>query len=395
MKLITYTALSLTLAITTTGLKAETNQSPVIGEITVTNNSDFARIGEMVQIEANSVEHKIFIADRHGREIPSQFTHDGFLIFQADVPAGSRAVYSIHEGPRADYDTVAYGRFVPERADDFAWENDYSAYRAYGPALQRKGEKAFGYDVWTKSVAYPIINRRYADNRQGKSFHIDHGDGMDVYTVGPTLGCGTAGIINEDGQIIYPWCFERYEILDQGPLRVSFRLYYPGETRTITLDAGSNFNRTEVRYHGHTETMTVAPGLVLHHPLDGAGEIPMFMENLKGVAMIGYGDPTDKRADNLGTIFVGVITPGDNVHTELLPLTPAVGPASGHLLTKTEISPTDTLTYYWGANWSKATVPDMTSWKKVMTDFAKRITNPLTVSLKTKETPRTGANDRK
>ena len=28
-----------------------------------------------------------------------------------------------------------FGRFVPERKDDFAWENEYAAFRMYGPAL--------------------------------------------------------------------------------------------------------------------------------------------------------------------------------------------------------------------------------------------------------------------
>ena len=29
-----------------------------------------------------------------------------------------------------------YGRHVPERKDDFAWENEYAAFRMYGPALK-------------------------------------------------------------------------------------------------------------------------------------------------------------------------------------------------------------------------------------------------------------------
>ena len=49
-------------------------------------------------------------------------------------------------------DVVACGRQYPERLDDVAWENDRAAYRAYGPALQEKGARAFGYDIWTKSA---------------------------------------------------------------------------------------------------------------------------------------------------------------------------------------------------------------------------------------------------
>jgi len=46
-------------------------------------------------------------------------------------------------------------RFVPERADDFAWENDQIAFRAYGPAARNKPENS-GFDCWLKRVDYPM-----------------------------------------------------------------------------------------------------------------------------------------------------------------------------------------------------------------------------------------------
>ena len=33
--------------------------------------------------------------------------------------------------------------------------------RAYGPALQATGEKAYGYDVFTKRVPEPVVEDRY------------------------------------------------------------------------------------------------------------------------------------------------------------------------------------------------------------------------------------------
>ena len=36
-------------------------------------------------------------------------------------------------------ETVTYARFVPERSDDFAFENDKVAFRIYGPALKNSG----------------------------------------------------------------------------------------------------------------------------------------------------------------------------------------------------------------------------------------------------------------
>ncbi len=370
------------LSLLSIGLNPENKaEKPIpFGEITVTNHNDFPRTKEIAETDAVFIKDgKYFLSDSIGKEIPSQLTHDGKLIFQMDIPPHSIVKYKIWKGHPADYDTVAYGRFVPERADDFAWENDRSAYRAYGPALQRNGEKAFGYDVWTKSVSYPIINQRYYDNLKGISFHTDHGDGMDVYNVGPTLGCGTAGVIDEDGDIVYSWCFERYEILDCGPLRISFRLYYPNEVRTITLDAGSYFNRTEIQYLGYNDSITVAPGIVIHHPLEPQSKIPLFTQCVNNMTVIGYADPTDRRAPDQGTIFVGTITPG--AKSRLQPLASCVGDASGHILAEVKISPRQPFVYYWGAGWSKSTISDIDSWHKIMTNFTYALSTPPTVTV--------------
>lgn len=82
----------------------------------------------------------------------------------------------------------AYCRFVPERLDDFTWENDRIAFRMYGPEMWTIPAKrcGSGVDVWVKKVRYPIINKWY----KRKSYHRDEGEGADIYKVGKTLGCG-------------------------------------------------------------------------------------------------------------------------------------------------------------------------------------------------------------
>jgi pectinesterase len=53
-----------------------------------------------------------------------------------------------------------FARYVPERLDDFAWENDKIGHRTYGPALaapdeSKTGKEIFvasGLDVWCKRV---------------------------------------------------------------------------------------------------------------------------------------------------------------------------------------------------------------------------------------------------
>ena len=53
-----------------------------------------------------------------------------------------------------------YGRFVPERKDDFAWENEYAAFRMYGPAL-RPENPSNGVDLWLKASPELVVDRFY------------------------------------------------------------------------------------------------------------------------------------------------------------------------------------------------------------------------------------------
>lgn len=147
------------------------------------------------------------------------------------------------------------------------------------PALQATGERAFGYDIWVKSVAEPVVEKRYEGelNPETKariselkktdpkaadelyksvSYHVDHGNGLDCYKVGPTLGGGTAALMVND-TIVYPYCYKTFEVLDNGPLRFTVKLTYNplivngdsvSRTRLISLDAGSQLNKTVVTY---------------------------------------------------------------------------------------------------------------------------------------------------
>ena len=280
---------------------------------------------------------------------------------------------------------VACGNVYPNRLDDVAWENDKAGYRAYGPALQRTGEKAYGYDVFTKSVAYPVLERRYqmetsseilsriselrkqgkkneADSlRNATSYHVDHGNGMDCYNVGPTLGGGTAALLHGT-DIIYPYCYQHVEILDNGPLRFCMRLrYHPFslaadsgvvETRKITLDAGSHLNKTEVIYNRLSKPTGIVAGIVLH-PQNPDG---YFYNTEKGILV--YADSTNNKRNNNGVIYVGLVfgqypdSTGvrwfDDAEKKKRP------GALGHVLGYGTYYPGTAYTYYWGSGWSKS-----------------------------------------
>ena len=248
--------------------------------VTVTNSLALERAGEMVEVPMSDVTAKLQLADtaqivvlnEDGQQVPYQVTYDEKVVFPATVKANGTATYTIQSGTPEPYNVIACGRYYPERLDDVAWENDLGGYRAYGPALQKRGERGFGYDLFTKyNTTEPILESLYAEEldkekrakiaelkktdpkaaaelQNAISYHIDHGYGMDCYAVGPTLGCGTAALMAGD-TIIYPYCYRTQEILDNGPLRFTVKLEFNPltvrgdsnvvETRVITLDAGS------------------------------------------------------------------------------------------------------------------------------------------------------------
>lgn len=113
-------------------------------------------------------------------------------------------------------------RFVSERADDFAWENDKIAFRAYGPGLEGGGH---GIDCWFKRVDYPMIDTWYREDAAGKSYHIDHGEGYDPYIVGATCGCGGLGLWVA-GKIVAPKTFKDWKIVRSTPAESVFMLRY-------------------------------------------------------------------------------------------------------------------------------------------------------------------------
>ena len=141
------------------------------------------------------------------------------LLLAAPVFLGlSCAVFSETAAPRT------FCRFVPERKDDFAWENDKIAFRAYGPAL-REGAEDSGIDCWLKRVDYPIIDKWYAGSLEGTSYHVDHGEGSDPYHVGSSRGCGGLGLwFNE--QLITSDTFTDWEIVTCEPDESMFVLSY-------------------------------------------------------------------------------------------------------------------------------------------------------------------------
>lgn len=275
------------------------------------------------------------------------------------------------------------GRVYPERNDDLSWENDLVAFRVYGPQTQKNGERSFGYDLflkypekgpvlellygnqcspsnWAKVDSLRKIDRQLAkDFENSFTYHLDHGFGMDCYAVGSTLGCGVAAIALGDS-IVYPWCYESVEILENGPDRFKAQLTFAPkkigddeavvERRVITLDKGSHLNHCEVSYSGLTKQQTIVVGFPMR--MDGT----QYCDVPKGLLAIT--DPT-QGSDN-GKIYLGVVCEN--------PCEKAVIIDNHWLLTST-IAPGETFTYNWGFAWDRTDIPTYSQWIQYLRNF--------------------------
>lgn len=370
-------------------------------QVTVSNPLDLDRSGELVEVCMEQVSERlaldntdqIVVINEAGEQMPYQITSDGKLIFPTEVMAGDATTYTIQAGTPQEglFEKSVYGRKYPERVDDVAWENDRVAFRTYGPALQASGERAFGYDIWLKRVSELVVEERYEKElRQSISYHVDHGNGLDCYKVGPTLGSGTTALLVGDS-LIYPYCYVgEPEILDNGPLRFTVKLNYAPtkvkedvavtETRIITLDKGSHLNKTVVTYNGLTKSCSVAAGIVIHSENPEA----YLLNAEKGY--VTYTDLSDNIHNGNGEIYVGVAFPDKMKEATTLLFSEEEsktlrGGALGHVLAITEYQPNGEFVYYWGNGWSKYGFADAAAWNAYMEAFSQKVRHPLRVEL--------------
>ena len=316
----------------------------------------------------------IVVNAQTNEEIPSQIIYNGgktpaSIIFQSGITAGSSGYYYFKKQKPKAYAAKTYGRQVPERFDDFAWENDKIAFRMYATALDKSPDNAKGIDLWLKKTSKMVINEWYKRN----DYHVDHGDGLDAYSVGMTLGSGDSEPITDTG-FVFSDNYSDYKILDQGPLRITFRLIYKpwevngekvSEVKTISLDAGSNLNKIKDDYHFKGTTLTIAAGVTKHKD-DGNPVIDSVNR------FVSYWDQSDGKVDN-GKVGVGLIVPGyEKVSFKN---------EWNHLLAVANLTPGQLFIYYQGGAWNRSGFfPNEQSWIDYLTNFHKRLKNPLEIS---------------
>lgn len=167
-----------------------------------------------------------------------------------DVPLPP-VVSPLPEPPAADRTPGARVILADYRHDDLLWENDRTAHRIYGHALEAvEPPSGSGIDAWGKNVARPFMDRQLRTGDQ----HGFHGEGIDFYNVGTSRGMGGLGIWF-DNKLWTSRNFVAHRILQTGGRVASFEVDYAPwpvdvgrrvwETRRFTLPMGTHFTRME------------------------------------------------------------------------------------------------------------------------------------------------------
>jgi len=308
------------------------------------------------------------------------------LVFEVTLASKEEKSFIIEatdQVPSPDTKRSTYSRLVPERIDDYAWENDLVAFRTYGPEAQRLvdakekgGTLTSGMDCWLKRVNYPVIDKWYKKYVAGGSYHKDdQGEGYDPYHVGDSRGCGGIGVWKNDSLYVSK-NFISYKKIAEGPVRNIFELTYApwqadgitiNETKRITIDLGNQMYKVEDKIKANGTLPNITIGVTLH---DKKGKV----QADQGKGWFSYWEPVDD--SEIGTGIV--IDPKSLLQYE------------DYRTTKKDLSqlhiivrPEAVITYYPGFGWSKAgVITSPEAWSNYLGQFAQRISSPLQVSYK-------------
>jgi len=315
----------------------------------------------------NELAHQIVY---HGEQTPQM------LIFQVTLaPKESVTLFIKETAPKQQPVPKTFGRFVPERKDDFAWENDRAAYRMYGPALANE-YPSNGVDLWLKKTEKLIVDQFYNDDLNNKkSYHVDHGEGLDCYKVGHALGCGgIAPFVNDTLWVGNHYITQR--VLDNGPLRTTFMLTYNNlpvgkevwsKEIVISLDAGSQLNKGVVSFDGNFTDIKVAAGIFLHRdPGNIKTDIAAGFNAFGEIATSDAGVPA-------GRNYVATVIPGGKMIGSLK--------QQEHILAIAPYKKGEKFTYYFGGGWSQWGFPTDEAWFDYVAAFAAKLKNPLKVTI--------------
>jgi len=194
------------------------------------------------------------------------------------------------------------------RYDDLLWENDRTAFRIYGRALeQAEPPSSSGIDAWGKNVRWPFMERQLRTGEQ----HDNHGEGLDFYNVGTGRGVGGLGIWY-DNKLWTSRNYVRPHILSAGPTVADFTVDYDPwpvdtlrtvrETRRFTLPAGTNFTRLTSTIASSSDAEMVVGIGISKRPITG-GKLGEIYKDDKNARMNWWG-PADGNKGHMAAAII-------------------------------------------------------------------------------------------
>jgi hypothetical protein len=364
----------------------------IAAQVTVkaTNKLQLARANQTIEVSGKDLSPLgddltlVHVKDASGKEVLCQAVDSDYdayhkpdmLIFQADFAAGETKSFTLSTGAKLEYTREqfkAFGRFVRERFDDFAWENDRIAHRTYGKALETwEGEplSSSTIDIWSKRTTRMVLNDWYMSD----NYHADGGEGADFYSAGLSRGDGGSGLWAAD-QLWVSRNFVQSRVLANGPIRVMFELVYEpfnvngisvAEVKRVTLDAGSFLDRYQSTYKPYTRpgqgvTLTAAAGL---KKVNGEQK-----ESNAERAWLVKWEKMEKNAGNQGLALIADPKSFDKQVEDRL-----------NLLMLQKVSSSNMATHWAGFCWDKAgQFTTLDAWKKYVDEFAQGLSSPIEI----------------
>jgi len=398
---------------------------PVV--VKVTNPATFPRDGETVELNLTDIAAKLHLDPASGkfavmdgvssRILDSQIydsSPDDLLKTRIAVLQPDKLLFQVDLAPREtrtfsilDASALAavpppivktFARYVPERYDDFAWESDRIAHRAYGLALiPAEGTISSAPDVWIKKNRGLIVDIMYKTGH----YHEDNGEFMDDYRVGHSRGCGGVGIW--DGKKLHvSGNYRHWRLITTGPIRSAFELTYDAwdagngrkvsEVKRYSIDAGSWFTKAQSTFSSEDQSpLTIGVGLAERAcPTNRV----QFIADDQSEGWMSYWQPEDKPKGIIGVAIVlskGSVEaftndapdmPDSVLHAAVPQPTHEGYPPIRDLLAITQVKIGQPFTYYFGACWDRS--GDFTNhvqWEDYVRRFAERRDAPLRVTI--------------
>jgi hypothetical protein len=235
---------------------------------------------------------------------------------------------------------------APYRFNDILWENDRTAHRIYGPALEAaEPPSTSGIDAWGKSERWPFMDRQLRTGDQHPSTAkvwtsttSTPSAARAAWASGRTTSCG-------------PRATGSPKILKTGPDVASFKVDYAPwpvdvdrkvwETRTFTLPLGTNFTRMVSTISSDKPgPLVVGIGITKRkrHPPSGSG---VFKKDL-APGRVSFWEPTDPVKGTMGIALM--VDPKSLVE---------VRQDADNYLVLVKVEPGKPFVYYMGAAWDK------------------------------------------